>query len=929
MAPRFHLLSAELFVDSVPGDAPTDEDCKKFRKPELHSKMSEHELYPELAAVVQSVLDMAGCDALRFLDTANHKAKDGNAGKKDTFNDGGIYMNSPLAREATEFTSEHRDKSQMTPEQLAQRRLGLRSWNWIDILFEVKRYEKHAAFYFTSKPRGYKNIVEASAPAADLASGALRHGGAADPSSKRNMDDIATSSKGKAIAHDGPSIPDAAAADHLSAGDHGTEETKGKPSMTTRQVPPFVKLSEGGEEALGQFVEYMLNVQKNQHRIFSYAVYVCYDMARLLYFDRSGAFVSEPFRWDETDSLLHQFVWKITKLANAGRFEDLGHDPTAELASGEAKDKFLALKDDMSLPPHIRNGFKEATADKWPIYRLEVAHGEPSKDEWFDDITFPPPKNFSSPPTPSPSHSTTFSKPSSSSDPLPSSSDNFTPSVRHFLVGRPHFAADGLVGRCTRGYFAYDITDTDKKNWRVCFLKDSWRPVVPGHTRPEHLVYQRLRFCGVNRGIGTLICGGDVGDHWAQRTRVQEHLPEKNRPVLRVHYRLVIEEIGIPLEDFNSFPELSAIFVDAIQAHHKAWTLAHVLHRDISVGNIMILPRGNNSPQRRRGILIDWDLSRLECELGTGPVEPDRTGTWQFRSALSLLYPWKPYKRSDDVESFIHVYLYLVFRYHFTDVDSLKDLVMTLFEGVSLVHGIKIGGTRKRTLFTASEFPFQLPFNPELQTLLDSIISECSQSYKRIDFDEMRRRYGFGLPSPQPLPEPPAAPRTAVVDFDSDDDIPRFMGRRNRRSDKAAPVANKDPCVVEGFLSEVGDLIDLLKEHAAVQLPYSDKACDQFPARKHEDVYRGPNDAGNRRIGSMSTSGTLLSQRVSSNASGSAGLSFGSNPGSNFRAAPSTFGTSSDSNLKKRARTKDPVEEATASAEDEPSDSVHRSKRAK
>ncbi len=38
----------------------------------------------------------------------------------------------------------------------------------------------------------------------------------------------------------------------------------------------------------------------------------------------------------------------------------------------------------------------------------------------------------------------------------------------------------------------------------------------------------------------------------------------------------------------------------------------------------MILP-SDNSSQRRRGILIDWDLSRLECELGIGPVEPDRT----------------------------------------------------------------------------------------------------------------------------------------------------------------------------------------------------------------------------------------------------------------------------------------------------------------
>ena len=54
-------------------------------------------------------------------------------------------------------------------------------------------------------------------------------------------------------------------------------------------------------------------------------------------------------------------------------------------------------------------------------------------------------------------------------------------------------------------------------------------------------------------------------------------------------------------------------------AHYDAWTMAHVLHRDISVGNILI------DPVTRRGILIDWDLCRFEWELALGPTEPERT----------------------------------------------------------------------------------------------------------------------------------------------------------------------------------------------------------------------------------------------------------------------------------------------------------------
>ena len=102
------------------------------------------------------MLDAAGCTALRFLDTANHKAADGNASNKDTFNDGGIYIDTPLARKATDFTSEHRKRSHMPREELESRELGLRSWHWMDIPFEVKGKQEQAAFYFKGGPRGYK-----------------------------------------------------------------------------------------------------------------------------------------------------------------------------------------------------------------------------------------------------------------------------------------------------------------------------------------------------------------------------------------------------------------------------------------------------------------------------------------------------------------------------------------------------------------------------------------------------------------------------------------------------------------------------------------------------------------------------------------------------------------------------------------------------
>ena len=53
-----------------------------------------------------------------------------------------------------------------------------------------------------------------------------------------------------------------------------------------KSAPLFIKFSDNGEKTLGQFIEYQLNLFKYRHYTFCYSIYVCFDMARLLYFDR-------------------------------------------------------------------------------------------------------------------------------------------------------------------------------------------------------------------------------------------------------------------------------------------------------------------------------------------------------------------------------------------------------------------------------------------------------------------------------------------------------------------------------------------------------------------------------------------------------------------------------------------------------------------
>ena len=147
-------------------------------------------------------------------------------------------------------------------------------------------------------------------------------------------------------------------------------------------------------------------------------------------------------------------------------------------------------------------------------------------------------------------------------------SGNVQEKYREFLVGRPHFSTDALVGRCTRGYIAYNL-----EYKTLCFLKDSWRSVVPGRNRPEHQVYERLyeRFAASGcptEGLPTVVCGGDVGGEEGQKSRVHSEITEA-QPVLRVHYRFLLREVGAPLEEFSCYCVLVDLIRQALDSEHQ------------------------------------------------------------------------------------------------------------------------------------------------------------------------------------------------------------------------------------------------------------------------------------------------------------------------------------------------------------------------
>ena len=265
-----------------------------------------------------------------------------------------------------------------------------------------------------------------------------------------------------------------------------------------------------GREGLGQLGEYVGQVFGHQHRVHLYAVYVFKDRARLLYFERQGALVSEPFTYGTRKNLhLHTFFYRLAHMSR----EQLGLDPTVVPAKTEDVEAMLAYA------PNAPTEYIEQQ-----IYRALSTNSKDKKD-------------------------------GSNSSQWPAY--QLTMCGRRYIIARPTFASPALYGRCTRGYLAYDIVGK-----AIRFLKDSWRLDLD-RIRPEHEVYERLRSKGVSY-IATCLAHEDVPSNGTcQCTTVHLYFDQAPRPRRR-HYRLLLKEVCRPLTDFADFGELTAFMCCAI-----------------------------------------------------------------------------------------------------------------------------------------------------------------------------------------------------------------------------------------------------------------------------------------------------------------------------------------------------------------------------
>ncbi|KAF9255762.1 hypothetical protein L218DRAFT_883375 [Marasmius fiardii PR-910] len=120
---------------------------------------------------------------------------------------------------------------------------------------------------------------------------------------------------------------------------------------------------------------------------------------------------------------------------------------------------------------------------------------------------------------------------------------------------------------------------------------------------------------------------------------------------------MVVEEL-FPITDLDDPEDLRHVFRDIIKCHRWLVNVPRILHRDISVNNLMFRPRGD----RKFGVLNDFDLACTIEEVRRA-TSKQRTGTKPF-IAMDLLELDEsakgPHFIRYDLESIVYVFAWIV-----------------------------------------------------------------------------------------------------------------------------------------------------------------------------------------------------------------------------------------------------------------------------
>ncbi len=311
---------------------------------------------------------------------------------------------------------------------------------------------------------------------------------------------------------------------------------------------PFVKLTEREVKTRGQLAIYAKEVFDHQHRTHTFQLLVCGRFARFIFWDHSGAIVSDSFNYVKSPQLLAEFFWRYNYMDRQTR----GWDASVKIADGKErrmfKEKLEEFIKNMNDENHKQRRLPHAedTLDPaFPVYKVNVV-------------------------------------------------DDSSGLAEDVLIQRPFFHVHTALGRATRGYIAFLLSDHTLK-----FLKDTWR-VKHERLVPERTLYSQLEASGVPN-VPRDVSGGDVtanGEN--ETTRCLQWATEQKLSVLYTtvrdfrHHRL-LQELAYPVQSAASSYE----FVFAL--------------RDCLTGEFSLLSRSSGGSYHP-GISKQW-RPRADCAI--------------------------------------------------------------------------------------------------------------------------------------------------------------------------------------------------------------------------------------------------------------------------------------------------------------------------
>ncbi|KAI0089840.1 hypothetical protein BDY19DRAFT_941069 [Irpex rosettiformis] len=365
----------------------------------------------------------------------------------------------------------------------------------------------------------------------------------------------------------------------------------------------------------GQQIDYASQIMALQHRSHIFSISVIGHHARLIRWDRAGACVSERFNYaNGSSNWLGEFLFRY---ANATR-EQRGFDHCVQKANKDEIDLLNAGVNDhlrkFHYPAHLDAELSRTVDESYPAYKVSVK-------------------------------------------------DQATEKESDYIICRPFTEVFSLCGRATRGYLAWGVLQH-----KLVFLKDTWR----ADSEVDGLLSEAEAY-GILGGLNLevlasllpiVLASGDVTllDGTPQCTLTQDFADPKYqwfRPTawLRKHLRhRVVQELALPLRMVRNSLELLKAIRNTLEVIKLAYHEGHVLHRDISIGNVMLNMDFN-------GILNDWDHAIRTSGAEDREGHPYRTGTWQFMSVGILMNATKPHSIHDDVESTFWVLYYIALHY--------------------------------------------------------------------------------------------------------------------------------------------------------------------------------------------------------------------------------------------------------------------------